>query len=261
MIQSKHIAMWTAPRSRSTLIARTFEQLDEFWLIDEPFYPPYALTNDFGEPERKVVLELCDTNYQNVIKKITGKLPKDKSFSFQKQISKHALPEFGREWLPKLHNFFLIRNPKEVILSYQKILHKIFGKERKVNQHDVGIHYLYKLFKEVEEILGEPPLVIDSTDLIKNPASGLKVLCDNHLGVTFFPKMLSWELNLKNSNLVYTGDLLPYAKFWYSQVSNSQGFMPYKEKEVEFPDELLPLLEDCLVLYQEMYQHCTLFNN
>uniref|UniRef100_UPI003415E2A6 sulfotransferase-like domain-containing protein n=1 Tax=Okeania sp. SIO2F4 TaxID=2607790 RepID=UPI003415E2A6 len=204
---------------------------------------------------------MYDTNYQNVIKKITGKLPKGKSFSFQTQLSKHALPEFGREWLPSLHNFFLIRNPKEVIISYQKILHKIARKDKKVNQHDVGIHYLYKLFKEVEEILGETPLVIDSTDLIKNPTRGLKVLCNDYLGVTFSEKMLTWELDLKNSNLLYTGDLSPYAKFWYSQVSNSEGFMPYKEKEVEFPEELLPLLEGCLVLYQEMYQSCRLFNN
>ncbi|MCL2925401.1 MAG: hypothetical protein MGF17_12485 [Trichodesmium sp. MAG_R04] len=57
--------------------------------------------------------------------------------------------------------------------------------------------------------------------------------------------MLSLVLDLKNSNLFYTGDLLPYAKLWYSQVRNSQGFMPYKEKEVEFPEELLPLLEEC----------------
>ncbi len=54
MIQTKHIAMWTAPRSRSTLIARAFEQLDECWLIDQPFYPPYALTNDFGNLREKL---------------------------------------------------------------------------------------------------------------------------------------------------------------------------------------------------------------
>lgn len=110
----------------------------------------------------------------------------------------------------------MIRNPKEVILSFQKILHTICGKERKVNQHDVGIYYPHKLFREVEEILGEPPLVLDSTDFIKNPAQNLKVLCNNYLGITFSEKMLSWELDLKNSNLFYTGDLLPYAKLWYS---------------------------------------------
>jgi hypothetical protein len=261
MIQTKHIAMWTAPRSRSTLIARAFEQLEECWLIDEPFYPPYALTHDFGEPQREAVLELCDTNYQNVIRKITGELPKDKSFSFQKHISKHSLPKFGREWLPNLNNIFLIRNPKEIIISYQKILEKIFGKERKINQHDVGIHYLYKLFKEVEAMLGKTPLVIDSTDLMKNPARSLKLLCNHHLGVTFSEKMLTWEMELKDSNLFYTGNLSPYAGVWYSQVSNSQGFKPYEEKEVAFPEELLPLLEDCELSYQEMYQYCTFLNN
>ncbi|MEL7034966.1 MAG: hypothetical protein AAFO04_05020 [Cyanobacteria bacterium J06592_8] len=261
MTQPKHIAMWTAPRSRSTLISRAFEQLDECWLIDEPFYAPYALTHDYGEPERELVLELCDTNYQNVIRKITGELPKDKSFSFQKQISKHALPKFGREWLLNLHNFFLIRNPKEVILSYQKILHDFFRKDRKINQHDVGIHYLSNIFREVKAILGKPPLVIDSTDLIKNPARGLKLLCNDHLGVTFSDKMLTWEPGLKNSNLFFTGDLFTYAEVWYSQVSNSQGFKPYKESEVEFPEELLPLLNDCEVVYKEMYQYCTFFNH
>lgn len=260
MTHPKHIAMWTAPRSRSTLIARAFEQLDECWVVDEPFYPPYVLTHDFDEPQREAVLELCDTDYKNVVKRITGELPADKLFTFQKHISKHALPEFGREWLPYLNNFFLIRNPQETILSYQKIFKEMFGEERKVDQHDVGMQYLYNMFKEVEAIAGKPPLVVDSTDLIKNPATGLKALCDQ-LEIAFSEKMLTWESGLKGSGLLYTGSLLPYANIWYSDVNNSQGFHPYQEKEVEFPDELVPLLEECLPLYEELYQYRLVFNH
>jgi hypothetical protein len=194
------------------------------------------------------------------MKRITGELPKGKLFSFQKQNSKHALSEFGREWLHDLNNFFLIRNPQEIILSYQKILHKMFGKERKVNMHDVGVRYLYDLFKEVEAIAGKPPFVIDSTDLVKNPANGLKALCAR-LGVKFSEKMLSWEPGLKGSGLFYTEDLFPYVNPWYTDVNNSQGFLPYKEKELEFPGELMPLLEECWSLYEELSQYRLVFNN
>jgi hypothetical protein len=260
MMPVKHIAMWTSPRSRGTLVARAFEQLDGCWIIDEPFYPPYALTHDFGRPQREAVLELCETNYKNVINRIKGELPEGKLFSFQKQSSKHALPEFGREWFSYLNSFFLIRNPKEIILSYQKILHDMFGKERKVNMHDVGVKYLYNIFKEVEAIAGEKPFVVDSTDLIKNPATGLKVLCDR-LGLVFSEKMLTWEPGLKGSGLFYAGDLYPYVDVWYSDVNRSQGFLPYQEKDVEFPDELMPLLEECLPLYQELYRYRLVFDH
>ena len=136
----------------------------------------------------------------------------------------------------------------------------MFGEERKVNKHDVGVEYLYNIFKEVEAIAGKPPLVVDSTDLIKNPIYGLKVLCDL-FEVAFSEKMLSWELDLKGSGLFYTGNLFPYAKIWYSDVNNSQGFFAYEEKELKFPDELVPLLEECLPLYEELSQYRLVFNN
>lgn len=63
MVQSKYIVMWIVLRSCFILIVRIFEQLDECWLIDEFFYLLYVLKNDFGEFERKVVLELFDINY------------------------------------------------------------------------------------------------------------------------------------------------------------------------------------------------------
>ena len=83
---------------------------------------------------------------------------------------KHALPEFGRDWLKSLHNFFLIRDPKEIVVSW----HKVYGK---VTKHDIGIEELYNIFKEVEPFSARTPLVIDSTDLIKNPKKALNLLC------------------------------------------------------------------------------------
>ena len=39
---------------------------------------------------------------------------------YQKQMTHHLLPEIGRDWLHKVTNCFLIRDPAEVIASYMK---------------------------------------------------------------------------------------------------------------------------------------------
>ena len=71
--------------------------------------------------------------------------------------------------------------------------------------------------------------------------------------------MLQWEASLKDSNLVFTGKLSPLASTWYSTVANSQGFIPDESKEVvEFPPELISLLEACQPYYEELIRGCQL---
>ncbi len=43
MKTNKHIALWTCPRSRSTLMTRAFEELEGCLIFDEPLYAPYLL--------------------------------------------------------------------------------------------------------------------------------------------------------------------------------------------------------------------------
>lgn len=243
----KHIALWTCPRSRSTLMTRAFEQLDGCVIFDEPLYGAYLLTHGLEHPNREECLEALETDYRKVVQKITGDLPEGASFSFQKHISKHLLPHYEEDLLKHLHSFFLIRNPKEIILSYQKILEN-------VSLHDVGIQELYTVFKKIEALSGETPIVIDSSDFIRNPKASLELLCA-HLGVSFSEKMLSWKPKFDDSNLLFTGKLAPFASTWYSTVMNSSGFIPHEEKEPDFPDELTPLLEDCMFFYNKLHEH------
>ncbi len=252
MTANKHIALWTCPRSRSTLMTRAFEQLDGCVIFDEPLYGSYLLSHGLDHPHRDECLEALETDYRKVIQKITGGLPEGVSFSFQKHISKHLLPDFGVDFLKHLHSFFLIRNPKEIILSYQKILGNL-------NLHAVGIKELYIIFKEIEALSGETPIVIDSTDFVRNPKISLKLLC-SHLGVAFSEEMLSWKPKFEDSNLLFTGKLSPFASTWYSTVMNSSGFIPHEEKEADFPDELTTLLEDCMFFYNKLYEHRLIIN-
>jgi hypothetical protein len=65
--------------------------------------------------------------------------------------------------------------------------------------------------------------------------------------------MLHWERGAKGSNLL--GALAPeYGRNWYSVVINSDGFLPRQPEDfIEFPHELMPLLEEAKPYYQELY--------
>lgn len=114
---SKHIAMWTCPRSRSTAITRSFEQLDDCIIYDEPLAGPYLIKQDEIDYPPIVLEDFLkdapETDYDEIINKITGNLSSGVSFSFQKHMSKHMLSQFDRSWLKKVDNFFIIRDPKK----------------------------------------------------------------------------------------------------------------------------------------------------
>ncbi len=106
MTANKHIAMWTCARSRSTLITRAFQQLEGGVIFDEPFYPPYLLTQGLDHPHRLEIIKHHETDYEKVIRKITGELQQCISFSFQKHTANNLPQNRGVDWLMSFDNFF-----------------------------------------------------------------------------------------------------------------------------------------------------------
>jgi hypothetical protein len=251
---TKHIAMWSCPRSCSTLITRSFEQLEKCIIFDEPFYASYLLKHAFDHPEREAVIAHRETDYQKVIQLITSELSDGELFSFQKHMAKHILPDYERDWIKSLNNFFLVRNPQEIILSYEKEC-------QVVTKDEIGMEALYNLFLEIKSLTNETPLVVDASDLLKNPQGFLSVICSK-LGLKFSEKMLSWEPGLQgkieklNSPFpwLWTGELPDTG--WYSNIKKSTGFIPYEEKEISLPDKLMAIFEDCLPFYEKLSQFC-----
>lgn len=251
---SNHIAMWSCPRSRSTLIARSFGQLDGCIVYDEPLYAPYLVDRGFDHPERERVLACRETDYERAIGQLIGDLPPGTSFSFQKHIAKHFKPEKSSEWLKSLRHFFLIRHPQEIIYSYQKICPS-------VTESDIGMAALVDVFKKIQSFSDLPPLVVDANDLLKNPQAFLTEIC-LYLDIPFSEKMLTWECglptNLEMSDRpfpwLWTGEL-PLTS-WYTKLDRSTGFLPFdEEREINLPDALKPVLESCLPLYHELSKY------
>src|SRR5690606_40516862 len=91
---------------------------------------------------------------------------------------------------------------------------------------------------------GKTPIVIDSDELLKNPATYLMKLC-KPLNIPYTSKMLSW----RKGGIPEDGI---WAKHWYANVHNSESFGLQKSDIQEFPEHLEPLLKEALPYYETL---------
>src|SRR5260370_10186562 len=93
------------------------------------------------------------------------------------------LPEIDREWLVGMANCFLIREPREVILSYIK-------KQGDPTLEDLGFVQQAEIFDFVRTRANSIPPIVDAKDVLENPERMLRLLCDA-VGVEFSRSILS----------------------------------------------------------------------
>jgi len=112
--------MWSGPRNISTAMMRSFENRPDTFVSDEPFYGYYLNNTDIDHPGKKEVLRSMECGWDKVVDYITGFIPEEASIWYQKHMAQHNLPGVDLSWIGQVTNCFLIRDPKEVILSYSK---------------------------------------------------------------------------------------------------------------------------------------------
>ena len=152
-MNSIRIAMWSGPRCISTAMMRSFENRDDTVVVDEPFYAHYLTMAGIEHQMRDEIINYYECNSENIISYLTGQVPGQKNIWYQKHMAHHLSSEMDYSWSKALTNCFLIRNPKEVILSFQKQFPI-------KNVEQLGYKQLYKLFKfHVEHLLFIPPII------------------------------------------------------------------------------------------------------
>jgi len=113
--------MWSGPRNISTAMMRAWGNRADTAVIDEPFYAYYLKRTGKKHPGAAEIIAGGETDWQKIVADLrTGPIPSGKRIFFQKQMTHHLLPKVDREWIVDLTNCFLIRDPREVILSYIK---------------------------------------------------------------------------------------------------------------------------------------------
>src|SRR5206468_9561641 len=108
---------------------------------------------------------------------LTDERPNDKRIFYQKQMTHHLLPEIDRGWLAKVTNCFLIRHPREVLVSYTKIVET-------PTLDDTGFPQQTEIFDWVRKNTERIPPVLDAADVLKNSRRMIGLLCDA-VGVEF----------------------------------------------------------------------------
>ena len=232
------IAMWSGPRNISTAMMRSWGSRSDTFVIDEPYYAYYLSQNDLDHPGREEVLKEGELD----VKKISNGLVNDTngncSIYYQKHITHHLLDSIDRDWMKSVVNCFLIRDPKDMIISYSRV-------HPDLTMHLLGLEEQNEIFEHVKDITGEIPPIIDAKDVLMNPRDILGKLCSK-IGIIFSEEMLTWSRGSRETD----GN---WGKYWYKNVVNSTGFNQYKPKTEAVPAKYQNLYEECLSLYNNLH--------
>jgi Sulfotransferase domain len=229
------INCWSGPRNVSTALMRSFSQRPDTKVFDEPLYGYYLLETGAPHPGRDELVEVLETDPAVVIDEvIVG--PHEANVVFFKQMVHHLLDDLDLSFLDSCQNVLLVRDPAEVIAS---LVHQL----PEPTMRDVGMQRQVELLRYLRERDQEPP-VLDARELLLDPEGVLRELC-SRLGIEWFPSMLAWEPGPHPDDGAW-------APHWYESLYRSTGFAPYKPSEKVVPEECLPLLEECRVLYDEL---------
>jgi hypothetical protein len=232
--------MWSGPRNISTAMMRSWGNRRDTVVIDEPFYAFYLDATGKEHPGAAEVIAQGENDWRKVVQRLLSELPTGKRILFQKQMAHHLLPETRREWILSVTNCFLIRDPREVILSYIK-------KSADPVLEDLGFVQQCDLFNFVRERKNSIPAVIDATDILRAPRRMLELLCQT-IGVEFDPAMLCWPAGLRETDGIW-------AKYWYDEVAKSTSFQPYTPRKGIIPDRLQRVYDRCRECYEELHQY------
>lgn len=232
------IAMWSGPRNVSTALMRSFGNRPDTHVVDEPLYPQYLFETGNDHPGFDDIVAECEIDWKKVVATLTGPLPAGKTLHYQKHMAHHLLFHIERDWMEDLRHAFLIRDPKEMLISLDKVTP---DPELK----DTGLTQQVEIFEAVQERTGTAPPVIDTRDLLEHPEPMLRKLCEA-LDVAFLPEMLSWPPGPRDTDGIW-------APHWYASVEASTGFAPYRAKGEELPERLAEVHRECLEPYGKLH--------
>jgi hypothetical protein len=236
---TRRLAMWSGPRNISTAMMRAFENRPDCAVTDEPLYAHYLATTGIDHPGRAEVLSAQSQDWREVCATLVGPAPGGVKLWYQKHMTHHLLPNIERRWMKSLDHCFLIRSPAAVLSSYIKT-------RPEVTVDDLGFGQQAEIYDWLSRELGSPPLVLESSDVLRAPRGALQSLTDA-LDLPFLETMLTWPAGPRESDGVW-------APHWYHAVESSTGFRPYEARQPEYPAEFQPIVDAATPHYRRLWE-------
>lgn len=216
----------------------SFAQRPDTTVVDEPLYAHYLSKTDSeaGHPGTEEVLVAQQNDGNRVVETVVfGDYPTP--VVLFKQMTHHLI-QLDWSFMLRTSNIMLIRNPREIIASYAKVIPN-------PTMQDIGVEKQLEVFRFLS---GNNRLdaVVDARELLLDPASVLSQLCEK-LGLDFGADMLQWRPGPRPEDGVW-------AKYWYDKVHHSSGFEPFVEKNISLPQDLEALAAACQPFYEKLYE-------
>jgi hypothetical protein len=218
---------------------RAWDSRGDTAVWDEPLYAHYLAVSGADHPGREEVIRNHEADPRRVVERLLGSVPGDKPIFYQKHMAHHLLPDVDREWLDLVRHGFLIRDPREMLISLARVTPR-------PAVEDTGLPQQWEIFERVTARRGSPPPVVDARDILTDPEKLLARLCEA-LGVPFKRAMLSWKPGPRETDGVW-------ARHWYAAVEASRGFQPYVPRTEALPERLAGVHAECEVIYRRLYE-------
>lgn len=217
---------------------RSFSSRPDCFVSDEPFYGAFLKETGADHPMRDEVIASMETDWFKIAEAMAGDPPDGSPLWYQKQMAHHMAGPVAPDDIRNVTHAFLIRDPRRMVASYAR-------KREAVTADDLGVKLVREFFEREADHLGSPPPVVDSADVLANPAGTLSALC-SALGILWTDAMLQWPAGRHPEDGIW-------ASHWYARVEASTGFEGEEDAELPVLDAHLQAVADaCEEDYQAM---------
>ena len=240
MSHAIRIAMWSGPRNISTAMMRSFGARDDCAVSDEPFYGAFLKDSREPHPMADEVIAAMDCDWRSVTETQSGPVPGGKWLWYQKHMPHHMVGPVTIADFPRHRHAFLIRTPERVVASYR-------NKNELRTPDMLGFARLRSYFEQEAERIGRAPPVIDSDDILRDPARMLESLC-TALDIGWDPAMLAWKKGPHPEDGLW-------GAHWYDKVNASTGFGSPPGPLPELDGDYRAVADACRADYEAMKQY------
>ncbi|TCO55599.1 sulfotransferase family protein [Actinocrispum wychmicini] len=223
------LALWSAPRSRSTAFLRMMTERGDYTVVHEPF----SHVVDFGVTtvgDREVRTE---ADLTAALRALSAQEP-----VFFKDTTDFHYPGLlaDRQFLAEATHTFIIRHPSEAIASH-------FALNAQLQRDEIGFARLAEIHDAVVAT-GAEPVVVDSDDLVARPVETVRQYCAL-VGIPFRPEALSWAPGIRSE--------WEKTRPWHENTGRTNGFTR-TESTYQATTENHPLLADYLRYHLPFYE-------
>jgi hypothetical protein len=196
------IAMWAAPRSRSTAFFRYMLEHGGLVALHEPFdnIADHGSTLVGGHPV---------SDSAELITTMLGLAGTTTVFFKETTDRRHHAVLADQRFLTKATHTFLIRAPAEIAASCYAL------QGERLSLSEIGLEHAYDLYQAILAAGGTRPVVVDSDDLIADPAATVAAYCAA-VGIPFSRAALRWTPGAR--------DEWRQSARWHARVSESTTF-------------------------------------